>query len=142
MAHHAPLKNSFIFLVEDDALIVALYTDVLKAQGFSVEVAFDGKQALEKLEVMRVKAKIPAVILLDIMMPKMNGFEVLDSIKKNNALKDIPVIILSNASVSGEKDRAFQLGALMYLVKVEHTPMQVIQKVREVIESNGAYHQS
>ncbi len=137
MVHNAPSKNLCIFLVEDDALIVALYTDVLRAQGFSVEVAFDGKQALEKLEVMRVEAKIPAVILLDIMMPKMNGFEVLDSIKKNNALKDIPVIILSNASVSGEKDRAFQLGALMYLVKVDYTPKEVVRKVREALESNS-----
>lgn len=140
MKNNSPSKGPLILIVEDDALIVALYTDVFKAQGFSVEVAFDGKQVLEKLETMRQEAHIPAIILLDVLMPKMNGLEVLDSIKKNNALKNIPIIMLSNLSTGEERERALTLGANMYLIKVDHTPTEIVKKIREVIESNKAFH--
>lgn len=124
-----------ILLAEDDALIAGMYSEALKASGFTVELAFDGEEAIKKLDEMYAAHDLPAVALLDIMMPKKNGLEVLMHIKRHNPMKYTPVIMLTNLSGTTDVDRALEAGAVMYLVKVENTPRQIAAKVREIADS-------
>ncbi len=124
-----------ILLADDDVLIAGIYNEALKANGFFVELAFDGEQAIQKLEAMRSEGDTPVLVLLDIMMPKKNGLEVLQYIKRNAALKNIPIIMLTNLAENAEVEKALEAGAVMYLVKVQHTPREVALKVREVADA-------
>jgi DNA-binding response OmpR family regulator len=120
--------------VEDDELIRHLYERSFRVAGQEIEIAKDGEEALEKLSKMEVK---PSVILLDIMMPKMNGFDVLEAIKKDDTLKDIPVIMLTNLGSEEDREKGLALGALDYLVKSDYNPSQVVEKVIELTEKNA-----
>lgn len=80
---------------------------------------------------------IPDLILLDIMMPKMDGFDVLKELKKDERLKAVPVIMLTNLGDSTDKDEALKRGADDYLVKALHTPMEVVKKVEELLQKRG-----
>lgn len=127
------MKNNTILLVEDDKLLAEMYQEKLELESYKVIVAEDGKEALKKAQ------KQPNLILLDIMMPGMNGFEVLKELKQNMETKNIPVIVLTNlGSESADKDKnlAISLGAQNYLVKSYHTPDEVIKKVKSAITIN------
>lgn len=120
-----------VFLVEDDPLMIRMYERALKFSGFEVELAITGKEAMKKLEAMKEK---PPIVLLDIMMPEIDGFEVLRRMKNNPSLKNIPVIVLTNLSVGEETGvRALELGANLYLVKSQHTSQEVVERVKEVL---------
>lgn len=119
-----------ILLIEDEKLIQDLLTRKLLAQGYHVELAQDGEEALEKIGQLR-----PDLILLDIILPKKDGMEVLEHIHRNESLSQIPVIIISNSGQPVEIDRARELGAVDWLVKAEFDPQEVIEKVREQIGS-------
>ena len=123
-----------IFIVEDDPLMVRMYERVFKLNNYEVEMAFDGEEAVAKLKTLKTK---PAIILLDIMMPKMSGFDVLNILKKDDALKDIPVIALTNLAGKDEAEKGLKLGAVAYLIKSEHEPKDVVKLVREAIEKYG-----
>ncbi len=120
--------------VEDDELIRHLYERSFRVAGHEIEVANDGEEALDKLSKMEVK---PAVILLDIMMPKMNGFDVLQAIKADEKLKHIPVIMLTNLGSEEDRQKGLALGALDYLVKSDYNPGQVVEKVIELTEKGA-----
>ena len=128
-----------ILLADDDALIAGVYNEALQAAGFSVELAFDGEQAIEKLEAMQTRGEMPALMLLDVMMPKKNGLEVLAYMKRKTALKNLPVIMLTNLAETADVERCLEAGAVLYLVKVQHTPGEIAAKVREVAESYGGH---
>ena len=117
---------SKILLVEDDSLMVKMYNLKFTHDGFEVDTALDGEQALQK-----VKNK-PDVIVLDIMLPKMSGTEVLEKIKSNPEYKDIPVIILTNLNAT-EDDvaKTKELGAKEVMMKTEVTPQEVVDKIRK-----------
>lgn len=124
------MKN-VILLVEDDQMLSEMYQEKLELEGYKVLGAENGEIALKKAR------KQPGLILLDIMMPGMNGFEVLKELKQNMETKNIPVIVLTNlGSESADKDNnlAISLGAESYLVKSYHTPDEVIKKVKEYIK--------
>ncbi len=121
-----------VCLVEDDPLMVRMYERILKFKGFEVTMAFDGEEGLHKLKDMHPK---PTVVLLDMMMPKMNGMEVLKAVKADAELKDIPVIVLSNLAGKEDVDKALQLGAVAYLIKSQYEPKEIIAKIEEVIEA-------
>lgn len=121
-----------IFIVEDDPLMARLYERIFRLEKYGIELAFDGQEAIAKLEAMQEK---PTVVLLDIMMPKMNGFEVLRYIKRHSELKTIPVIMLTNLAGREDAERALELGAVLYLVKSQYEPREILQKVREIIEA-------
>jgi len=113
-----------ILLVEDEEIMIDLLEKKLKNEGYEVFVARDG---LEGLETMReVK---PDLILLDIVMPKMGGFEAMEEMGKDPDLQKIPVIIISNSGQPVELDRARELGAKDWLIKTEFDPQEVIDKV-------------
>ncbi len=103
-----------------------LYERVFTLAGHTLEVATDGEEALVKLASMNPK---PAAIILDVMMPKKNGFEVLQELTKNPELAAIPVVLLTNLSGDEDKRRGLALGAKEYLIKSDYEPQQVVDKV-------------
>lgn len=115
-----------ILLVEDEEIILNLLEKKLKKEGYEISIAKDGKEGLEK-----IKNDKPDLILLDIIMPKMGGFEVMEEMNKNPELKKIPVIVISNSGQPVELDRAKKLGAKDWLIKTEFDPAEVLEKVKK-----------
>ena len=113
-----------IIIVEDEEILRNLLYKKLTAEGYKVETAEDGEEGLAKIKVDR-----PDLILLDIIMPKMNGIEMMEEMAKEESLKGIPVIVVSNSGQPVEIDKAQKLGARDWLVKTEFEPQEVIDKV-------------
>lgn len=122
-----------ILLVEDDPLMLRMYKKIFKFEGFDLDTAKDGEEGLEK-----AKTNKPVMILLDIMMPKMNGIEMLAKLKKDPDIKGIPVIVLTNLAGTRDAEKAMALGAVKYIVKSEHEPKQVVTMVKEILAGNTA----
>lgn len=120
------MDNKKILVVEDDPFIVDIYRTKLSQSGFEVEAAFNGLEATNKL---RDDERKPDMILLDIMMPYMDGLEVLSGIKNDPATRDIPVIMLTNLSQREQIDEAMGLGAVDFLIKSHFTPSEVLEKI-------------
>jgi CheY-like chemotaxis protein len=122
-----------IMLVEDDAILVEMYQAKFELEGHEVSVATNGEECLALLE-----QQTPELILLDILMPKINGFHVLKEIKKQPHLRQIPIILLTNlgeAEVDMNKELAGALGVSDYLIKSHHTPDEVVEKVVKILSS-------
>lgn len=117
-----------ILLVEDDRSLSRLYEAKLLKEGYTVEIAADGEKCLEK-----VGGYQPDLILLDIIIPKIDGFEVLKRIKANKQLQNIPIILLTNLGQDEDIQKGEQLGADVYLIKANLTPSEMIGKVKEVL---------
>ncbi len=113
-----------VIIVEDEEILRNLLEKKLKEQGYGVDTAVDGEDGLAK-----IKANRPDLILLDIVMPKMNGIEMLEEMKKDASLSGIPVIVVSNSGQPVEIDKAQALGAKDWIVKTEFDPQEVIDKV-------------
>ena len=118
-----------ILLVEDDPFLIDIYTTKLKNSGFSVETVTDGEECLRKLE-----EKMPDLLLLDIVLPGMDGWGVLRDIKKNEKFKDLKVVILSNLGRKEEVEEGIKLGAIKYLIKSQYTPSQVVNEIKKIIK--------
>jgi DNA-binding response OmpR family regulator len=117
-----------VLLVEDEEILINVLEKKLSKVGYDVLIARDGE---EGLKVMR--EFWPDLILLDIKLPRMGGFEVMEEMNKNSALKRIPVIIISNSGQPVELDRALRLGAKDWLIKTEFDPQEVVNKVMKQI---------
>lgn len=118
-------NNKTILVVDDEKLISKALTRKLSDEGFTVEAAFDGEQALIKASEIK-----PDLILLDIIMPKLDGISVLRKLKASDETKNIPVIILSNLYDDKKVEEAINTGGTDYLVKVEHTLADIISRVK------------
>ena len=121
-----------IFFVEDDAVVVLVYRAKFLREGFGVEVAEDGLVALKMLSTIK-----PDVIVLDLMIPKLNGVDVLKYIRSNPAFKTTPVIILSNAQMSRLAQEAATIGAERALLKSSCTPGQLIKVINDLLSGNA-----
>ena len=121
-----------IFLIEDDAVVVQVYRSKFLREGFAVEVAGDGLVALKMLGTMR-----PDIIILDLMMPKLNGVDVLKYIRATPALKATPVIILSNAHMTSLAQEAAAIGAEKALLKSSCTPGQLLKVIEGLLSGTG-----
>lgn len=119
-----------ILLAEDDPLMSSMYVRAFKLNSFDYKVAFNGQEAIDILKSMNPK---PAVAVLDVMMPKKSGFDVLKEMKEDKTLKDIPVILLTNLSGEEDVEKALSLGAILCLVKSQYSTKEVITKIEEVI---------
>ena len=117
-----------ILLIEDEEIIYELLQRKLGQQGYEVDVAKDGEEGMDK-----VRAAKPDLVLLDIVMPKKGGFEVMEELQKDENLNDIPVIVISNSGQPVELDKAKALGARDWLIKTEFDPQEVIEKVKKQI---------
>ena len=120
-----------ILLIEDEDIMIDLLEKKLSQEGYKVVVAKDGEEGLRKMKEMESK---PDLILLDIIMPKMGGFEVMEEMQKNPQLREIPVIIISNSGQPVELDKAKKLGAKDWLIKTEFDPKEVIEKVKRQLQ--------
>ncbi len=118
-----------LLLVEDDTFLAGMYVTKLSMEGFETELATDGKVGLEKAK--KIK---PDLILLDILLPKMNGFDVLREIKKDPETKDIPVILLTNLGQKSDVVQGLDLGAVDYLIKAHFMPSEVVEKIKGVLQ--------
>ena len=117
-----------ILLVEDDPFLLKMYSKKLQVEGFEVEIAVDGEDGLNK-----IKSFSPDLVLMDIMLPKLNGIEALDKSKADPETKDIPILILTNLSTATDAAEAVRKGAIGYMVKSDYTPTQVIEKIKQIL---------
>ncbi len=122
-----------ILIIEDEEFLIRALEDNLTAEGYTVDIAKDGEEATGKIE-----KKKPNLILLDIVMPKKDGFYVLEEIKKNPEWKLIPVIVLTNLGEDIAIKRAFDMGADDYFVKSQHPIQEVIERVKDYLEGGKA----
>lgn len=113
-----------ILIVEDEEITLNLLKRKLTEEGYWVFVARDGEEGLNA-----IRKILPDLILLDILLPKMGGFEVMEEIAKEEELKEIPVIALSNLGEKEELEKAKKLGAKDWIIKAEFDPQKVIEKV-------------
>lgn len=120
-----------ILIIDDDPFLSEIYSLKFKLSGFEVSIAANGEKALEA-----VKENIPDVILLDLVMPKMDGFETLAALRKIPELDKTRIIVFSNLGQKEDVDRGYRLGANDYLIKTRFTPSEVVEKVREVISKS------
>ena len=122
---------SKVLLVEDDSLFVKMYQKKFAHEGIELESALDGLEGLEKVKTLK-----PDLIILDLMLPKMAGSEVLRKIKEDSEVADIPVIVMTNLNTSSDEvGQCVKLGAKETLLKTDVTPDQVLQTVRKYISS-------
>jgi len=119
-----------ILLVEDDPFLIDIYTHKFKKEGFEMEVKKDGESALKYL---RETDEKPVVVLLDIVLPGEEGWEILKRIKQDENLKGLRVIILSNLGEKENIKKGLELGAEKYLIKSNFTPSQVVEEVKQIL---------
>jgi len=117
-----------ILLVEDDQFLIEIYSKKLAENEFFVEVVSNGEEVLAK-----AKEKKPDLIILDIVLPQVDGWEILHQIKQDPELKNTKVIILSNLGQKEEVERGIESGAEKYLIKAHFTPSQVVEEVKKII---------
>ncbi|MBI2049376.1 response regulator [Candidatus Roizmanbacteria bacterium] len=120
-----------ILVVEDDNFLANAYRVKLNKAGFEVKNAYDGIEALSVL-----RTYIPDLILLDIVMPKKDGFATLEEIKKQDQLKNIPVILASNLGQKEDMDRGLKLGAIEFFVKTEFSLNNLIEKINKILNTS------
>lgn len=117
-----------VLFIEDESALQRAATQILSEEGYQVLSALDGEIGLRL-----AREEMPDLILLDIILPKKDGFEVLGELKSDSATKNIPVIILTNLEGSADVQRALELGATTYLVKTNYRLQEVVEKVKQVI---------
>lgn len=129
----AKTSSNWVYVIEDDEPIVKAYEAKFTFENIRAQFAYDGIEALSKLR--ESGTDIPAVILLDLMLPGMSGFEILEKLKADSLWKKIPVIILSNLGQEEDKERGLKLGAVEYLVKADTRMADIVSKVRSYVEN-------
>lgn len=118
-----------ILIVEDDEFLINAYRLKLEKAGFEIKIAEDGIVALEVL-----KSYVPDLIVLDLVMPRKDGFAVLEDMQKDENLKKIPVLVASNLGQKEDVDRSMALGAVDYVVKSEISLEDLVKKILKLIE--------
>jgi len=125
-------KGSKVLMADDDKMLIDMYKERLELAGYNVEICRNGEETLAK-----VREFQPDIILLDIMMPKLNGYEALASLKSDPQTKDIPVVMLSALMRDFNREKAVEAGADDYLIKSEAMPVDVITKIEQVLQKYG-----
>ena len=119
-------KKYKISIVEDEPFLASMYSTKFELEGFEVSRAADGMDGLAI-----IKAQKPDMVLLDVVMPKMDGFEVLTQLRADPELVKVPVILLTNLGQQSDIEKGLSLGASDYIIKANYTPAQVLAKVKE-----------
>ncbi len=117
-----------ILIVEDDAVLRKALGDYLSAENFEVCLAEDGEVGVEK-----ALSEKPDLILLDIVLPKKDGYQVLQEVKASPETKHVPIVLLTNLGSIDDVEKALQMGATTYLVKADYKLEEVTQKVKEIL---------
>ncbi len=117
-----------VLLVEDDEMLHGMYTQKFKNQGYEVVSAYNGADGVKLAE-----TEQPDIILLDVIMPKMDGFVALKKIRKGETTSKIPVVLLTNLGQEEDVRKGRELGANDYFIKANHTPQEVVDKVKALL---------
>ena len=117
-----------ILIIEDDKFLRELIAQKLTKEGYNISEAVDGEEGIKK-----IKEEKPSLVLLDLILPGMDGFEVLSRTKEDPNLKSIPIIILSNLGQREDVERGLKMGAVDYLIKAHFTPGEIIEKIKKVL---------
>ncbi len=117
-----------ILIIDDDPFILDMYVLKFKEEGFEIDVAHNGKEGVEK-----VRSFLPDVVLLDVVMPAMDGFDVMTQLKKERETRTFHVIFLTNFGQKEDVERGLKLGADEYIIKAHFTPSEVVQKVHQIL---------
>jgi DNA-binding response OmpR family regulator len=118
-----------ILIIDDDPFILDMYVMKFTESGFTVETANEGKAGLEK-----IPSFTPDIVLLDVIMPKMDGFQVIQQLKQENKDHPFKILFLTNFGQKEDVERGMALGADGYIIKANYTPSEVVEKVTEMIE--------
>jgi len=122
-------KKVKVLIVDDDAFLSGIYATKLELEGFAVAAARDGDEGLKA-----ALKEIPDLILLDVLMPKLDGFEVLKRLKAEPATKNIPVIMLTNLGQKEDIEKGLEEGAVDYLIKAHFVPAEAVAKIKKVLK--------
>ncbi len=118
-----------VLLVEDDSFLANIYKTKFEMEKFKVILAENGEIGLDLAQ-----KKNPDIILLDILMPKLDGFAVLEELKKNESTKKIPVVLLTNLGQKDDVERGLEMGAIDYLIKAHTKPSEAVGKVKSILK--------
>ena len=121
-------EKTHILLVEDDVFLAGIYQKKFEMEGFKISLANNGEKAL-----VDAKRKKPDIILLDILLPKLDGFAVLEKLKADPATKGIPVILLTNLGQKDDVEKGLRAGAVDYLIKAHFKPSEIVDKVKKAL---------
>lgn len=121
-----------VLIVDDDVFLSGIYATKLELEGFEVDMAHDGEEGLKAA----AKSK-PDIILLDVLMPKLDGFETLKRLKADADLKDVPVIMLTNLGQKEDVEKGLHEGAEDYLIKAHFVPSEAVEKIRAVLKGKA-----
>lgn len=127
-ATEAPKAKAFVLAIEDDKFLRELLVRKLSKEGFDVQNAIDAQAAF-----LILAERKPDIILCDLILPGVDGFEILKRIKEDPQTKDIPVVILSNLGQKEDLDRAMSLGATDFMIKANFTLDEIVEKVRSIV---------
>lgn len=127
-------KNKKILLVDDDSFLIDMYTVKFKEANFDITSVFNGEQAIEKLK----GGLNPDVVVFDMIMPGMNGLELLEEIHKGNLAPNATLIVLSNQGQSSDVEAAKKLGVDGYIVKANTIPSEVLEQVLEIMNRRSS----
>ncbi len=118
-----------VLLVEDDVFLSGIYQKKFEMEGYKVTTADNGEKAVNE-----AKKKKPDIVLLDVLLPKLDGFAVLEKLKEDATTKDIPVILLTNLGQKDDVEKGLQAGAVDYLIKAHFKPSEIVDKVKKVLK--------
>jgi len=124
------VRKNEVLIIEDDSLLLKTYKNKFSKEGIPFVVATDGQEALDFLN-----HAPPAVVLLDLMLPKLSGFEVLEALRKKKSWEKVPIIILSNLNQSEDIKRGKELGATDYLIKADIKIQDIVTVVKKYLKS-------
>lgn len=122
------MENKRVLIVEDDLTLRNVLAEFLSSEGFLVGVASDGEEGISM-----IKSYNPDIVLLDIILPKKNGFEVLKEVKDNEGKLSVPFVLLTNLGSLDDIEKALELGATTYLVKGDYQVREIVEKVKEIL---------
>lgn len=124
-------SSASILLIEDDSFISGMYFTKLTNLGFKVEVIEDGEAAWSRIQA----DPLPDLILLDIVLPKKDGFEILEGLRRSDRTATIPIILLTNLGQKPDVERGLKLGANDYIIKAHYTPTEVVAKITKLLNA-------
>jgi len=125
-------SGPLIWLIEDDVPLIEMYTEALKMGGFEVETTTTGYESMDKIEKIREgKERKPDLVLLDLLLPDINGIQILQEIRQYKETKDLPVFILTNYTAPELREMGFELKVERYLLKTDYTPSQLVELIKE-----------
>lgn len=117
-----------ILLIEDDPFLVDIYTTGLMKAGYQIEVARDGETGIKK-----IKEFQPDLLVLDIILPKADGWQILNKLRENQKKDKLKIVILSNLGEKEEIKKGLELGVVKYFVKAEYTPTEIIEEIKKIL---------